>query len=180
MQEFDLEALLESDTEYDEFDEAVRGGRGGRRPSPLRLPPRGNATVQPVAHGMATKAELDATARRLDDRIATVSTSVKTLDGRTHATNRELGSVSTALRREIARRKTETADLRKSVDESRQIAMIMPLIGGGTDSFSKMLPIMMYGGMLGGGSGSSTTSGSDSNNSMMMTMMMAMIMSQQP
>lgn len=178
MQEFDLESLLESDTEFDEFDEAVRGSRGGGRPSPLRLPPRGNATVQQPAHGMATKAELDATARRLDDRIATVSGSVKTLDVRTHATNRELGSVSTALRREIARRKTETADLRKSVDESRQIAMILPLIGGGTDSFSKMLPIMLYGGML-GGTGSTGTGTSD-NNSMMMTMMLALIMSQQP
>lgn len=181
MLESDFESLIEADFEFDEFDEAAprinRFARPGIRPSPLPIPPRGNATVQPPQQGVATKAELDATARRLDDRIATVSTSVKALDTRTQATNRELDTVSGALRREIAVRKKQNTELRKTVDESRQIAMIMPLIGGGNDSFSKMLPIMLYGGMLGG---TTTGSGGSDNNGMMMTMMMALLLSQQP
>lgn len=178
MMEADFESLLEADFEMDEFDEAVFRRPRARAVSvatSLPIPPRGNATVQQPQQGVATKAELDATARRLDDRIATVSTSVKALDTRTQSTNRELETVSGALRREIAVRKKQNAELRQTVDESRQIAMIMPLIGGGNDSFSKMLPIMLYGGMLGGGT---TSSGGSDNNAMMMTMMMALVMSQ--
>jgi hypothetical protein len=74
------------------------------------------------------------------------------------------------LRKEIALRKKETGDLKKGLDESRQIAMIMPLLGGGDDKFSKMLPVLLYGGMLGGGTGTTGTG----DNSMMMTMMMVM------
>jgi hypothetical protein len=180
--EADFEGLIESD-EFDEFDEfgefdesderVRRRGRaaGGFRPG-LRLPPRGNATVRPARGGYATKAELDATAKRLDGRIATNATAIKTLDGRTRTIERDVSAAGAALKKEIAIRKKETGDLRKSVDESRQIAMIMPLLGGGDDKFSKMLPLLLYGGMLGGSSGST---GSD-NNSMMMTMMMVVAM----
>lgn len=176
--EADFEGLIESDFEFDEFDEsdesderARRRRIGGMFRPGLKLPPRGNITVVPPKSGYATKADLDATARRLDGRIATNSTAIKTLDGRTRSTEREVGGVSAALKKEIAFRKKETADLKKGLDESRQIAMIMPLLGGGDDKFSKMLPVLLYGGMLGGGSG---TTGSGDNNSMMMTMMMVM------
>ena len=177
--ESDFESLFDEDFEYDEFDPGEYDERARRkrpisfRPS-LRTPPQGNATVQPQKSGYATKAELDATAKKLDGRIATNSTAIKTLDRRTHSAERELNSVSGALKKEIALRKKETGDLRKGLDESRQIAMLMPLLGGGDDKFSKMLPVLMYGGMLGGGTGSSASG--DSNNSMMMTMMMVMAM----
>jgi hypothetical protein len=177
--EADFEGLFESDFEFDEFDEGESDERvlrrrpgGAFRPS-LRLPPRGNATVQPPKSGFATKAELDATAKRLDGRIATNATAIKTLDGRTRAAEREVGSISTALKKEIAIRKKETTDLKKGLDESRQIAMIMPLLGGGDDKFSKMLPVLLYGGMLGG----SGTAGGSGDNNMMMTMMMVMALS---
>lgn len=176
--EADFEGLIESDFEFDEYDEfdenderARRGRTGGRFRPGLKLPPRGNVTVVTSKPGYATKAELDATAKRLDGRIATNSTAIKTLDGRSRSTEREVGGVSAALKKEIALRKKETGDLKKGLDESRQIAMIMPMLGGGTDNFSKMLPVLMYGGMLGGSGGSTS---SDSNNSMMMTMMMLM------
>lgn len=176
--ESDFESLFDEDIEndefdageYDEFDERVRRRRPKSfRPS-LRTPPRGNPTVQPPKTGYATKAELDATAKKLDARIATTSASIKTLDRRTVTAERELTSVGSALRKEIALRKKETGDLKKGLDESRQMAMIMPLLGGGDDKFSKMLPVLLYGGMLGGGSGTAGTG----DNSMMMTMMMVM------
>ena len=176
--EFDI---LESDPEFDSedlfeatWDEARRRPRGGFRPPRpgVKLPPRGNATPRRPAAGYATKADLDATANRLDGRIATNATAIKTIETRGRATEREVSSIGGALRKEIAIRKKETTDLRKGLDESRQIAMIMPLLGGGDDKFSKMLPVLLYGGML-GGSGGSGSSG-DGNNSMMMTMMMVL------
>lgn len=186
--ESDFEGLIESDFEFDNedygedfgesFDEAARPKfrprppRGGARPG-LKLPPRGNAVPRPAPGGFATKAELSATAKRLDDRIHATSAALKTVDTRARAVEREVGTMGAALRKEIALRKRENAELKKGLDESRQIAMILPLIGGGTDKFSKMLPILLYGGGLGGSLGS----GGDSNNNMTTTMMMAIALS---
>ncbi|MEG3089110.1 hypothetical protein [Sphingomonas sp. PB4P5] len=188
--ESDFEGLVESDFEFDtesydedygesfdeSFDEAARRkarARGARPPRPgIKLPPRGNVTPRPPASGYATKAELSATAKRLDQRIHTTAAALKTVDTRARAAEREIGAIGHALRKEIALRKKETAELKKGLDESRQIAMILPLIGGGSDKFSKMLPVLMYGGGLGG-----TSASSDGNNGMMTTMMMAMALS---
>jgi hypothetical protein len=186
--ESDFEGLVESDFEFDNedfgedfgesFDEAARPkfrprqGRPGGRPG-IKLPPRGNVTPRPPASGYATKAELDATAKRLDGRIHTTSAALKTVDNRARAAEREIGSMGAALRKEIALRKKECAELKKGLDEARQIAMILPLIGGGNDKFSKILPTLLYGGGLGG----SSASGGDSNNSMTTTMMMAIALS---
>ncbi|MDH4746251.1 hypothetical protein OMP43_19675 [Sphingomonas sp. CBMAI 2297] len=185
--ESDFEGLVESDFEFDTedygedygeaFDEAARprfGARPGRGGRPgIKLPPRGNAVPRAVPGGFATKAELAATAKRLDDRIHTTSAALKAVDTRARAAEREIGSMGQALRKEIALRKKETAELKKGLDESRQIAMILPLIGGGNDKFSKMLPVLLYGGALGG----SSTSASDGNNGVMTTMMMAIALS---
>ena len=170
--EADFESLFdESDFEYDESgesDESVFSDLSRRMRPGLKLPPRGNTTVRAAKPGYASRAELQATANRLDGRIATNATAIKTLDGRSRVTERGLNSVGAAVKKEIALRKKETGDLRKGLDESRQIAMIMPLLGGGNDSFSKMLPLLMYGGMMGGSGGS----GGGGDNNMMMTMMM--------
>lgn len=179
--ENDFEDLVESDNEFDtenfgeSYDEAApsrfrpRPGRPG-----IKLPSRGNPMPRVPPHGHASKAELEALGRRLDGRIQTNATAIKTLDGRARAAEREIGSMGGALRKEIALRKKETADLKKGLDESRQIAMILPLIGGGTDSFSKLLPVLLYSGAFGGSTGSS---GDSSNNNMMMTMMMVVALS---
>lgn len=170
--EADFESLFDEDVEFDESDESdeslLRGLSRRMRPG-LKLPPRGNTTVRAAKPGYASRAELQATANRLDGRIATNATAIKTLDGRSRVTERGLNSVGAAVKKEIALRKKETGDLRKGLDESRQIAMIMPLLGGGNDQFSKMLPLLMYGGMMGGSGGSS---GGGGDNNMMMTMMM--------
>lgn len=174
--EFDteFEELVESDFEYDgeaTWDEAARRKGRGFTPRPgVKLPARGNAVPRKPGSGVATRAELEATAKRLDDRIHTSAAAIKTLETRSRGVEREVGTMGSALRKEIALRKKETTDLKKGLDESRQMAMIMPLLGGGDDKFSKMLPVLLYGGMLGGSSGSSA----DSNNSMMMTMMMVL------
>jgi hypothetical protein len=163
---------VESDEAYDEAfesDEAVRR-RGRPMPRP-RVPTakRGNPVPQPVAGGYATKAELNATAQRLDARIATNSKAITTVDGRTRAIESETHRLRASLKHEVAERIKATDALKKGLDESRQMAMILPLLSttdtttvAGTpnvvidngDQMSKLLPILMLSGGFGGSSGS--------------------------
>jgi hypothetical protein len=157
------------DTEFFHFDEAA--GRPGRGPRG-RLPTakKGNPVPQQAGQGYATKAELQATAQRLDGRIATNSKAITTLDGRTRVIETETGKIGSALKKEIAERKTVTEALRRGLDESRQIAMLMPLLStqdtisanigpnnsavnvvvDSGDKFSKILPILLLSGGFGG------------------------------
>lgn len=151
--------------EFGEFDERKRF----RRRTPLRTAARGNPTVKKPPAGFATKSELDATAKRLDGRIATNANAIKALDGRMRAAESELGKVGGALRKEMAIRKKQTTEVQKGLNESRQIAMMMPIISslaGDDKDLAMMLPMLMYSGAM-GGSGSSS-----GDNSMMMPLMM--------
>lgn len=187
----DDESWSEDDESWDEDDEASerrrrllrRRGRGR-----LKTPPRGNAVAKRPAAGYATKAELAATAKRLDGRIATNSTAIKALDGRTRTMETNSAKMGTALRKEIAMRKKTVGALKKSLDETRQISMIMPLlsspgsvtISGTThkldegDSFSKMLPILLLSGSGSSGSGGGGMFGGENSGMMMVMMMMAL------
>lgn len=187
----ELEELLESDEFYeydesDEFDEARRRTPLRRRP-PVRTAKRGGAVPQRPAAGFATKAELTATANRLDARIATNSTAIKTVDGR----------VST-LTSENAKLRADLSKLQGGINDVRNMSMLMPMlssqktvttteaIGGippgskvvvdSGDSFSKMLPLLMFSGTFGGSSGSSGSGGmfgGDGGGMMMMALIMA-------
>jgi hypothetical protein len=169
--EHDFESDYESDFEYDEgtWDEAAKVRPRSFRP--LKAPAKGSPTVTQPRAGFATKAELDATAKKLDARIATNTGSIKALDGRTRTMENESAKMGTALKKEIEVRKRQTTELRKGLDESRQLAMIVPLITAGADpndKFAKMLPILLYSGAF-GGSGSSGLGGD--NQGMTMAMM---------
>lgn len=188
--DFESSAEFDEYDEYDEFDDIEsfddfgdaedderrrRRRRRRRRPRrKLKTARRGNPTVRRPSRGYATKAELTGTAKKLDGRIATNARAIKALDGRTRASERELGRVGSALRKEISVRKKQTTKLKKGLDESRQIAMMLPIISsiGGDNQFTRMLPILMYSGAF-GGSGDGGFGGSGSN-SMMMPMMMMM------
>lgn len=163
---------VESDEAYDEAfesDEAVR--RRGRPMLRPRVPTakRGNPVPHPVATGYATKAELNATAHRLDARIATNSKAISTIDGRTRTIESETHKLRATLKHEVAERIKATDALKKGLDESRQMAMILPLLSttdtttvAGTpnvvvdngDQMSKLLPILLLSGGFGGSSGS--------------------------
>ncbi|MFV0645741.1 MAG: hypothetical protein ACK5NN_14825 [Sphingomonadaceae bacterium] len=173
--EFDFSEFDFGEFDFSE-DDSERRRRRPRRRRRLRTARRGNPTVKAPQRGYASKAELDATAKRLDGRIATNANAIKSLDGRTRATEVEIGKVGASLRKEIAIRKKQTNEIKKGLDESRQIAMMMPIISSmskGDDKMTMMLPIMMYSGAFGGSSGS----GGDANsNAMMMPLMMMAIM----
>lgn len=191
---YELDELLSEADEFesdesDESDEARRR-RGGRRP-PVRTARRGNAVPQRPAAGFATKAELTATANRLDARIATNSTAIKSVEGRVNT----LSSDTSKLR-------TDLNKIQGSVNDVRNMSMLMPLLsstktreatadvpGAGIvkgdkvvvdsgDSFSRILPLMLFSGGLGGSSsgqsGSGGMFGGDSGGIMLVAMMIAM------
>lgn len=194
---YELDELLESPEfeeydEYDEFDEARRRpGRPGLRRPPVKTAKRGGAVPQRPSPGFATKAELTATANRLDGRIATNSTAIKTIEGRTNT-----------LSTEQAKLRTDVNKLQGNINDVRSMAMLMPLLSSqktrsvttppaGTelqsgdkvvvdtgDSFSKLLPLLMFSGSFGGssssGSGSGGMFGGDGGGMMMIALMMAM------
>jgi hypothetical protein len=198
---YESDEALESDEflEYDESDESDEARRRRGKP-PVRTAKRGGAVPQRPQPGFATRAELTATANRLDARIATNSTAIKTVEGRVST----LSSDSAKLR----------ADLNKAqggINDVRNMSMLLPLLtsqstrsvtadGGVTgtdikkgdkvvvdsgDSFSRILPLLLFSGSFGsssGGSGGSGGSGSgsggmfggDSGGLMMVALMMAM------
>jgi hypothetical protein len=175
--------------EYDEYDESDEARR--RRRPPLRTAKRGNAVPQRPPSGFATRAELTATANRLDAKIATNSEAVKKLDARANTLSTEQGKLRTDLNK-----------LQGSVNDVRNMAMLMPLLSTqktraasaavtGTeivagdkvvvdtgDSFSKVLPLLMFSGGFGGSSSSSSGGGGmfggDNGGIMMAALIMAM------
>jgi hypothetical protein len=163
-----LEADEADESYFNEADEASpRGGRGRGPSKPLPKPSRGNAVPQQPAAGYATKAELQATANKLDARIGTVSKGMEALDKRTRSIEGEHARMAAALRREISERRAAVDSLKRAVDDTRNISMLLPLLSstetatvGGVDnvvvdngdSFSKVLPILLLSGGLGGSS----------------------------
>lgn len=163
--------------EYDEFDELSEYDEAAprrRKPNraPLKTAARGNAMVKPPRGGLASKAELDATAKKLDARIATNSTALKTLESRHRASEAEMGRISAALKKEIVIRKKQTTQVKTGLDESRQISMILPLIMANAapgDKIAQMLPILMYSGAFSGSGMGGSGTGND-NGMMMMAL----------
>ena len=84
---YDTEGLMGESDEAEDYGEAARRPVRPRFGGPIKLPPKGGNVPPRPATGFATRAELTATANRIDAKIGTVSTGIKALDGRV----RELG-----------------------------------------------------------------------------------------
>jgi len=170
----DYRELLEDteDTETDEAfesDEAVRTRPRPQLRTPVRTAPRGNPVPVKKPDGFATKADLQATAQKLASRIDTNSKAITSVDGKLRHVESETGKIHAMVRKEITERKAATEALKKSLDEQRQISMLLPLLAtqetatvagvnnvviDSGDQLSKLLPILLLSGGLGGGSGS--------------------------
>lgn len=161
------EFLIEDteDTEGEELFGIEAAARGGRARGPVPTAKRGNPVPQSPQQGYATKAELQATASKLDGRIATNSKAIATVDARARNLEAETGKIGSALKKEIAERKAATQALQRGLDDQRQIAMLLPLLSTTTtqtvdsvpnvmidngDQFSKILPILLLSGGFGG------------------------------
>ncbi|NRF65725.1 hypothetical protein HLB44_01875 [Aquincola sp. S2] len=192
---YETDELIENDEyfEYDESDESDEAKRRRGARGPVRTAKRGGNVPPRPTPGFATRAELTATANRLDAKIATNSGAIKAVEGRVNT----LSTEQTKLR-------TDVNKLQGSINDVRNMAMLMPLLTsqttrtvttavGGTinagdkvvvdtgDSFSKVLPLLMFSGGFGGSSsgGSGGNSGGgmfggDSGGIMMVALMMAM------
>jgi hypothetical protein len=92
--------------------------------APIRTPQRGgNVPARPSA-GFATRAELTATANRLDSKIGQVSTGIKALDGRVRTLDSEQGKLRAAVSAETKKREA----LVTQVNNLQQMSMILPLL----------------------------------------------------
>ena len=188
--EFDDEDEFENIDEAEDFDEARRRRRGSRlRRPPLRTAKRGGAVPRRPAPGHVTKGELAATAKRLDAKIGTNATAIKTLDRRLNGLSADHNKL-----------RTDVTKLQGSINDVRNMSMLMPLLSSqrtrdvsaavaGTgiqagdkvvvdsgDAMSKLLPLLMFSGSMGGSSGGSSGGmfGGDSGGLMMVAMIMAM------
>jgi hypothetical protein len=188
-EDYESDESDESDEYFVEYDERSGGRRrrpAGRGPK-LKTAKRGNAVPSRASPGYATKAELKATADRLDARIGVNSKAIQAADAKIRSLDTETGRIGAALKKETTDRKAETDALKKALAESKQIAMMLPLlssqttvqvkdIAGNTQNavvdnggtFSKILPMLLLSGGLSGSPG-----GGDSNSMMPLIMMMA-------
>lgn len=171
-------AELDESDESDEWesDERARRGRRGRgAPRRVSTAKRGNPVPKKAGAGFATKAELQATANRLDGRIATNSKAIQTIEGRLRTLDAETGRIGAALKKETLLRKTETEALKKTVEQQRTTSLLIHLLAqpskktvGGVENvlvdnssgIGAMLPILLMSGM---GSGSGGMFGGDNN-----------------
>jgi hypothetical protein len=186
---------FESDIEdFELSDEAARRPR--RMRAPIRTPQRGGNVPPRPATGFATRAELTATASRLDAKIGQVSTGIKALDGRVRSLDSEQGKLRSTLAAESKKREA----LVGQVNNLQQMSMLLPLLTTQTtravttavpgtsivandkvvvdngDSLSRILPILLFSssGSAGGQSGSGGMFGGDNSTMMMLAMVMAM------
>jgi hypothetical protein len=165
---FAVSELDEVDEAYDEavdesdeaFDEALP--RIPRRPArpPVQTAPRQSAYRPRPDNNFVSQAQLQAALARVSGQIATNSTAIKTLEGRVRGVSTEQVRLTTALRKEVADRKKEEDGLRKELQSTRELAVILPLLGG-----NPLIGLLALGGgsMLGGG-GSGGTGGDSTGN----------------
>ena len=177
--------------EADEADEAARPPR--RFGGPIRTPGRGNNVPPRPQQGFATRAELTATANRLDGKIGTLSTGVKALDTRV----RTLDTEQTKLRADLKKEQAARGNVNNQLNNLTQISMLLPLLSSQStvtttlpgqqqpsnvvvdkgDKFTQLLPILLLSGMMGSPGGTQPESGGGmfgDNSAMMVAMFFAL------
>lgn len=186
-----LESFGESADAWDSSESAERFGRHRNRTVPR--PNQGNAAVQTPQAGYATKAELEATANRLDGRIAVNTKAIDEVNGKVNGLGTSHNRLEANTKRGFTETKATTDKLGKQVESVKMAAMLLPLIStpktkeitigtDGTsekvkvliddgDNFKMILPMML---MMGGGFGGQDSSGSSSNDMMLPMMLIAM------
>ena len=183
---YDTEGLMGESDEAEDYGEAARRPVRPRFGGPIKLPPKGGNVPPRPATGFATRAELTATANRIDAKIGTVSTGIKALDGRVRELNTENGRMRAQLTAEVKKRES----LSGQANNLQQMSMLLPLLStqktvsatvkvngvdtvenvvvDNGDQLSRILPMLMFSGI--GGSSQPGSSGGmfGDNNSMMM------------
>jgi hypothetical protein len=172
---FAVSELDEADEAYDEtmdesdeaYDEALP--RIPRRPArpPVQTAPRQSAYRPRPDNNFVSQAQLQAALTRVSGQIATNSTAIKTLDGRVRGVSTEQVRLTTAMRKEVADRKKEEEGLRKELQSTRELAVLLPLIGGSNPLIGLLA---LGGGSMFGGGGTGGASGDSTGNLLMLAL----------
>src|SRR5260370_30873047 len=145
------EGVDESDEAYDEAMPRIRfGGRVQTAPRQTAYRPRPN-------NNFVTQTQLQAALGRVSSQIAVNSNAIKTVESRVRSVSTEQVRITGALRKEVSDRKKEEESLRKELQSTRELAVILPLLGG-----NPLIRLLALGGgsfLGGGGSGSGDSTG---------------------
>lgn len=154
---FAVEADEAYDEAYDEAtDEADEAYGEAVRPFPRMAPrPQVQTAGRQSAYrprpnnNFVTQSQLQAALARVSSQIGTNSTAIKTVDGRVRSLSSEQVRLTGALRKEVSDRKKEEEGLRKQIQSAKELAVLLPLIGG-TNPFIGLLALG-DGNLFGGG-----------------------------
>lgn len=189
-----FEAFDEADEAFDEadeaFDEAARP-RGFRR-SQVSVARGTPASPQRPAGNYVTQTQLQTAVARLTGQITTNSRAIKAVESRTNTIGAEQTRQSAALRKEIADRKKATDGLRNDLQQTKQIAALLPLISqpssiqafvaptsgapatqqaqvlvASNNTLNTLLPLLLLTGDSSSGSGGGLLGGSDSTTTLL-------------
>ncbi|WP_242138814.1 MULTISPECIES: hypothetical protein [unclassified Sphingomonas] len=181
-----LESFGESleSTEWNEmFGENLESAEWSpKRNQPLQRPKFGNAVAKSVANGYATKAELTATANRLDARIAVNTKGIASLESGLKSLGAAHNRLEHTVKKEIEERKQVTDGLRQSIENMKMAVMLTPVISApktvlmngekvmvdSGDNFSTLLPMLLLSGSFGPQPAGGTA---QSSNDMMMPLL---------
>jgi hypothetical protein len=128
-----LESFGEAGENWDSFDSHEFTELGERfrprgRPRNVPRPRQGNAAVNAPQGGYATKAELEATANRLDGRIAVNTKAIDDVNGKVNALGTAHNRLEANTKRGFTTTKATTDKLSKNVENVKMAAMLMPLL----------------------------------------------------
>ena len=119
----DIDTLLD-DLEFEDFEE-----RTTRRPMRgVRTPSRRSSFVPRTSPSPASQTQVQTAARNLDGKIETLGTAVKALETRTNGIVAEQERTTAALRKEIAQRGKGAEGLRAELQQTRMLAVLLPLL----------------------------------------------------
>jgi hypothetical protein len=153
---FELDEMTESDGEWvegdGEVDEALDEARRSAGRPPVRPSGGGNAYRSRPNNNFVSQAQLQAALGRVSGQITTNSNAIKTVDSRVRNVTAEQVRVTGALRKEMSDRKKETEAVRKELQSTREMAVILPLIAGNNPLVG--LLALGFGGSGFGGGGS--------------------------
>ncbi|GMA15730.1 hypothetical protein E5F05_06115 [Deinococcus metallilatus] len=186
----DIDSFLDN-LEYDESDERARPRGRQRGQPPLRTPsPQSSFQPRPSANAV-TQAQLQAAVRSLDGKISTLAGNVKTLESRTNSVAAEQDRLAAAMRKEAEDRKKTTDNIRRDLQQTKTLAVLLPLISQRTedvpradgtiakvvtqpsDTLSTMLPFLL---LMGGGPGDSSPGGGllgDGSNTLLLAVLLS-------
>ncbi|HEY0779121.1 MAG TPA: hypothetical protein VGD56_14215 [Gemmatirosa sp.] len=160
---------MDENDEQDEsaFSEAARRNGGAQR-TPVRTAPRQTAYRPRPNNDFVTQAQLQAALARVSSQVATNSAAIKTVDSRVRGVAAEQTRITAALRKEVAERKTQEDLIRKDIQATKELAVLLPLIA----PENPLIGLLALGGtsLLGGTSTSPTDTSSSTGNLLLLAL----------